>query len=112
MRRTVVQVAIVAVPVVAVVGVVAALIEAWALAGVAVIVLLVMVAGLVVLAMRELAGTKASIARIERRLEAAGARGLAIDEHVRADLTDRLDQLAEATRAIAATGAAPVPDHD
>lgn len=99
--------AVAVIAVAGVVGIVAAVAQWWSLLGVATVVLLMAVGGLLILALRDLGGTRRSIARVERRVEASAARGLAIDEHVRAEIVDRLEDLAEATRAIAPRPSAP-----
>ena len=83
-------------------GIVAAVLQWWAVAIVMIIVLQVVgVAALVALRQMtgDLAKTRKSANRIERQLASAGARSSAVDEQIRADIADRLAELTELARA-------------
>src|SRR5690625_3747632 len=83
-------------------GIVAAVVQWWAVA-IAVVIVLQVVGVAALVALRQMAGdlakTRKSANRIERQLASAGARSSAVDEQIRADIADRLAELSELARA-------------
>lgn len=114
MLPTMRRVIVIVIPLAGTVGIVAAVAQSWSLAVMMMVVLLVAIGAVTLLTMRDVAYTRASIARVERRLESAAARGIALDEQVRADIADGLDEIAEIARTIEAAhtslSAEPPPD--